>query len=252
MKDSGVERPVPASPREHGPISPQTQGLEPRSEFQRALHEVMNANADGYWLSVILDWETRFLPFDSRLKRQQREWAEGFYRQLHAGRRPIPQRITWEPRLQRDYVGLTIPEDQTRDFAYQCFGEGLLITKHREDQPEISLHWILSHIRRLRDAIAVFPIPLSQPQAIRRIGLALSNWPDGGIQTSPLFACVASRHNLTGESVAYEARLTDNTQRMWDQVAKGFVAEILERGSYLDWEEPLEQMTLDSVTIIDL
>ena len=214
--------------------------------FDQVMTEALSLNHPGYWLSIVLDWGTSFLPMDSTLKQKQTQWAQALWKAAH---KTQATDSTWEPHFTAKRVRLTGIVHDAPTFQYDSREDGVIRVGFGGTDSVIPLRWIWHMIGCTRDTFQYFPQLTSGPKPLQHLGLVLANGPDGGIATDRLFSCTSTRpHHLGFQNQLMQKFIGPET---WVHLTKEFSEQILSDQGYLYFEDPIRVLNFDMVTDLD-
>ncbi|MDF2652531.1 MAG: hypothetical protein K0Q73_8336, partial [Paenibacillus sp.] len=205
--------------------------------FDSTLSQASNANSNGFWLSIVADYGKGYTALDSNVINFIWNWAEQLCQEILTGK-------YFKKNSNDVYAELSYPKDINFPilFRVKYTNNGVVTIQWRGSTSEIYLDWVVALC--LDALVQIFNSPVVNGLRPLNIGFALSNAPEGGISTSILFPSTAADNYRKGLSIQWASHIDDS--KKIDDYIRDFVGHTLLSWGYLDYEESLSSLLLNT------
>ncbi|HZG73100.1 MAG TPA: hypothetical protein VEY51_16315, partial [Chondromyces sp.] len=200
------------------------------NDFAKMLNDAQRSNADGYWLSIVANYNKGLENFESNQQMYVSHWAEDLFHTIieYDGCRRV---------FGSDYANISFPEDQNviPTFRVRYSNNGVVMVQWRADSSFVPLDWLISLC--LVSLVQIINSPVVTDAVLTRLGIVLSNSPEQGISTNSVFTSSASNRYLKSLNSSWETSVDGSIDVDW--VIKEFVRHTLSDWGYYNFEEGL-------------
>lgn len=206
--------------------------------YYRLFDQTKLSNSDGYWLSVLANYNNGYTNFESEQKKHIVQWATQLLQTI------FPQGNV-RKQYGSDFVIATCPINESMHpiFRVHYSNAGVVLIQWRGSGNFIPLDWII--VLCLVSVIQVVNSPIVTGISLNRIGIILSNAPEQGINTSGVFASSSTDVYHKSRISTWESEINDSVDI--DSIIKEFVSVTLSAWGYFDFENNLDKLILKIV-----
>ncbi|MET3548339.1 nucleoside 2-deoxyribosyltransferase/regulation of enolase protein 1 (concanavalin A-like superfamily) [Paenibacillus favisporus] len=208
------------------------------SIFKELFVQASHSNANGYWLSIVADYNDGYSHFDTDKKQHVLDWSTQLLYTI------FPQSDV-NKQYGKDYVLVTnlLNNSMIPIFRVQYFNAGVVIIQWRGDSLSIPLEWVITLC--LVSVIQVVNSPIVTGKSLGRLGIALSNAPEGGINTNGVFTASSTDVYLMSRNSTWESVIVGSIDI--DEIIKEFVRDTLSSWGYYGFEKNLNELIIKNV-----